>query len=357
MNQLDYYELLGVAATASESDIHKAFRRKAMELHPDRNKEPDAEERFKEVNEAYQVLSDVDKRAYYDRHGTMDAQAQYSTHFDMSGMQDIFSSFFNMHNMGRSGRQAQRGGDVRQSLTLTFDEAAFGLERLVNVYRMAVCDMCTGTGCAPGTTVEKCTVCGGSGQMANTFTQGGFTVNQLVTCQACSGQGQLSSTPCDACNGAGRRRTTDVLSVTIPAGVDNGMQVRLAGQGDVGINGGPPGDLFIQVSVEPHLFFERAGCNLRYALFINLAEAVLGMEVEIPLLNGDTSLLTISPGTQHGSIRIIEGQGVPDIHSIKGEVGNLLVEVVVQMPATLTERQRELFEELRDSFIIGGGLE
>ncbi len=351
MTKTDYYEVLGVTRQDSEEEIRKAFRRKAMEYHPDRNKEPDAEEKFKEINEAYQVLSDSSKRAQYDRFGHAGVDGGgFDRPFDgfdvFGGFGDIFDSFFGDAG-GRRSRAPQRGSDLQQRVNLTFQEAAFGVEREIEVSRVEVCHNCSGAGNEPGTPVNTCGTCAGNGQVRRTQRSLFGQFAQVTTCPTCQGKGSTIESPCAICRGAGMERRNRKTLVNIPAGVQGGMQVRLTGEGNVGANGGPPGNLYIEVSVARHETFEREDYDLLYSLPLNLAEAALGVEKDIPTLEGDTVSLKIPQGTQPGGQFRIRGRGISHINNARK--GDLRVFVDIQVPQKLTSKQRRLLEEFAKS--------
>ena len=348
MAQTDYYEVLGVSRQDSEEEIRRAFRKKAMEYHPDRNKEPDAEEKFKEINEAYQVLSDSTKRAQYDRFGHAGVNGgSYDRPFDgfdvFGGFGDIFDSFFGDAG-GRRSRAPQRGSDLQQRVTLAFEDAAFGIEREIDVSRVEICHQCSGAGNEPGTPVTTCSTCGGNGQVRRTQRSVFGQFAQVTSCPTCQGKGTTMERPCVLCRGVGMERRNRKTVVNIPAGIQDGMQVRLTGEGNVGANGGPPGNLYILVDVQPHKVFQRDQFDLLYTLPINMAEAALGVDKEIPTLEGETTTLKIPQGTQHGAEFRVRGRGISHINN--GRKGDLRVYVDVQVPAKLNGKQRKLLEEL-----------
>ncbi|HEU0022170.1 MAG TPA: molecular chaperone DnaJ [Dehalococcoidia bacterium] len=353
MAKLDYYEVLGVPKSESEENIRRAFRKKAMEYHPDRNKNPDAEEKFKDINEAYQVLSDAKKRAQYDRvgHAGGNSNGGFGRPFEgydvFGGFGDIFDSFFGDAS-GRRASEPQRGGDIQQRATLTFDEAVFGVEKEIEVNRVEPCHHCSGAGNEPGTSVKTCGTCQGNGQVRRTQRSLFGQFAQITTCPTCQGRGSVIEVLCTNCKGAGLERRQRKTAVTIPAGVQGGMQIRLTGEGDVGRNGGPPGNLYVQVAVKEHPVFEREEFDLIYELPLNMVEAALGAEKDIPTLEGDTEVLKIPHGTQPGHEFRIKGKGVPHIHSNRR--GDLRVLVDIQVPERLSNRQRELLRELAASF-------
>lgn len=354
MADQDYYSVLGVARTASDEDIRRAFRRKAMEFHPDRNKNADAEDKFKEINEAYQVLSDTKKRAQYDRFGKAGvgagAQAGGSPFdgFDVfGGFGDIFDSFFG-DATARSTRQPRRGGDLQEQVTLSFEESIFGTSREVDIHRLEVCHQCNGAGNEPGTSVDTCTDCRGQGQVRRSQRSvfGQFT--QVVACPSCRGRGSVISTPCKNCRAAGRERRSRKIEVKIPGGVESGMQVRLSGEGDAGSDGGGSGNLYVAVNVKEHSFFQRDGTDIIYTLPVNVAEAALGADKSIPTIDGYDEELKLPQGTQPGAQFRLRNKGVPHLHSNRR--GDLRVLVDVRVPNSLSSHQRELLEELARSF-------
>jgi molecular chaperone DnaJ len=353
MANTDYYQILGVSRGDSDEDIRKAFRKKAMEYHPDRNKNADAEDKFKEINEAYQVLHDPKKRAQYDRfgHPGVGGNGGFDRPFDgydvFGGFGDIFDSFFGDMS-GRRAREPQRGADIQQQMTLTFEEAVFGAEKEAEVSRIEKCQRCSGAGNEPGTPVSDCSTCRGSGQVRRTQRSLFGQFAQITTCPTCQGRGQTIDNPCTSCHGSGMERRKRKTSVSIPAGVQSGMQVRLTGEGDIGRNGGPPGNLYIQVRVREHEVFDREEFDLIYELPLNMVEATLGVEKEIPTLDGEPETLKIPHGTQPGTEFRIRGKGVPHIHSNRR--GDLRVLVDLQVPKNLTSRQRDLLKELAQSF-------
>ncbi|MCI0848682.1 MAG: molecular chaperone DnaJ [Chloroflexi bacterium] len=352
MANRDYYDILGVGKRVGEEEIRKAFRKKAMEFHPDRNKSRDAEEIFKEINEAYQVLSDSNKRAQYDQFGKAGVGAnggagQPFDGFDVfGGFGDIFDSFFG-NGSGRR-RQAQRGSDLQHRVVLSFEESIFGAEREVNLTRIEDCGTCSGAGNEPGTPLNTCNTCKGNGQVrrAQRSVFGQFT--QVTTCSTCQGRGTIIKTACSNCRGGGKERKTRKIAVTIPAGVESGMQVRLSGEGDAGSDGAGAGNLYVYIDVQEHQFFHRDGSDLRYVLPVNIAEAALGAQKSIPTLDGKDEDLLLPHGTQPGTEFRIKGKGVPHLHGNRR--GDLLVTVDVRVPGSLDDRQQELLQELAQSF-------
>jgi len=349
MADKDFYEALGVARTDNEEEIRKAFRKKAMEFHPDRNKSEGAEDKFKEINEAYQVLSDPKKRAQYDRYGragvgSTGGQDRPFEGFDVfGGFGDIFDSFFGDVS-GRRERQAQRGDDLQQRVVLDFSEAVFGTEREVEVTRQESCQHCSGAGSEPGTEVSSCTTCRGTGQVRRSQRSIFGQFAQVTPCPACRGSGKVIKTPCTSCRATGIERRKRKISVTIPAGVEAGMQVRLTGEGDTGRDGGPAGNLYVHLDVRDHSQFYREGNDLLYALSVNVAEAALGVEKKVPNLDGGTETVKVPQGTQPGTEFRIRGKGVPHLHGNRR--GDLRVMVNLQVPQALDAQQRKLLEQL-----------
>jgi molecular chaperone DnaJ len=360
MAKRDYYQVLGIARNDTEEEVRKAFRKKALEYHPDRNKRPDAEEKFKEINEAYQVLSDSKKRAQYDRYGH--AAASSNGGFDrpfegvdvFGGFGDIFDSFFGDVS-GRRARQAQQGGDLQHRVVLTFEEAVFGAEREVEVTRLERCQRCSGAGNEPGSSVSNCTTCRGSGQVRRSQRSIFGQFSQIGPCSTCQGTGNIIQTPCTSCRAAGTERRRRKIAVTIPAGVEEGMQVRLTGEGDMGRDGGSPGNLYIRVDVRDHQFFSREGHDLVYRLPINLTDAALGVEKQIPTLDGRHLTLNLPQGTQPGAQFRIRGEGIPHLQTTRR--GDLRVVVDMQVPRSLDSDQRTLLEDLARSFASQGEAE
>ena len=353
MAKRDYYEVLGVARNDVEEEIRKAFRKKALQYHPDRNKSPDAEEKFKEINEAYQVLVDSQKRAQYDRYGhaRVGGNGGFDRPFEgfdaFGGFGDIFDSFFGDVS-GRRAREPQRGNDVQQQVVLSFDEAAFGAEREVEVNRLELCHRCSGNGSEPGTTTSTCASCKGSGQVRRVQRSIFGQFAQVSVCSTCQGRGSVIDTPCTNCRGAGMERRKRRVSVKIPAGVESEMQVRITGEGDIGRNGGPPGNLYVQLTVRKHALFVRDGYDLIYKLPVDLIEATLGVEKMVPTLDKEPYAMKIPQGTQPGAEFRIRGKGVPLINSNRR--GDLRVVVDLQVPRSVDARQRALLEELALSF-------
>ena len=356
---VDYYETLGVDRGANEEEIRRAFRRKAMEFHPDRNKTPGAEDKFKEINEAYQVLSDQEKRTRYDRFGHAGVNGGGDRPFDgfdpFGGFGDIFDTFFG--GGGRTANQPRTGEDINQRVNLTFEEAVFGCDKDVEINRVEPCHHCSGAGNEPGTSITTCGTCNGSGQVrrAQRSVFGQFAVT--TPCSSCNGSGRSIESPCTNCRARGYERRRRTRTVTIPAGIDNGMQVRITGEGDAGSNGGPPGNLYVQVRVQDHPLFVRDESDLVYQLSVNMAEAALGLTKPIPTLDGEDVDLDIPPGTQAGSQFRVRGRGVPRIRRDGRPTdrrGDIRVLVDVDIPAKLNKYQRKLVEDLAYSLANNG---
>src|SRR5581483_4445258 len=346
----DYYEVLGVSRTASEQEIKSAYRKMALQYHPDRNpNNPSAEEKFKECTEAYSVLVDAQKRAQYDRfgHAGVSGAAAGGVGFDPTIFQDfsdIFSDLFGFGDFfsGGGGRRRsweQRGADVREDLKLDFEEAVFGATKEVKVRRHEACASCHGSGLASGKSAVTCRTCGGRGQVR--YQQGFFSISR--TCSTCQGTGTVITNPCPTCKGDGRQLRERSIEVKVPAGVEDGTRIRYAGQGEAGVHGGPAGDLYVVLHVSEHPFFERDGRNLLCVLPISFPQAALGAEIEIPTLEGPHTL-KIPQGTQSGTVLRVRGKGVPSLNG-HGK-GDLLVEVRVQVPTRVGKRERELLQEL-----------
>jgi len=351
-NKRDYYEVLGVGKDASGDEVKKAFRKLARQYHPDVNKDPEAETQFKEINEAYEVLSDEQKRAQYDRFGHNVQGGGFGgggQGFEgWTDINDIFNEFFGGFG-GRQGgaqqgrRSPRRGADLKYELKLDFVEAIFGAEKDIEVSRSENCPRCTATGCEPGTSPTRCKTCNGTGEVRRVQQSilGSFV--NVTTCATCGGTGEVIASPCRQCGGKKQIRSVKTLRVTIPQGVDNGMHVRLNGEGEPGVNGGPPGNLYVEVHVTPHPFFRRKEQDIIVELGVNVAQAALGDEIEVPTIDGKEKL-TIPPGTQSGSIFRVKGKGVP--HLRRNSRGDQVVIVTVSIPKVLSADQRKLFFEL-----------
>lgn len=344
----DYYDILGVSRNASQDEIKKAYRRLAMQYHPDRNKDPEAAEHFKEINEAYEVLSDPEKRMAYDRFGHAGVGAQpggFTDFGDFAGFGDIFEEFFSGFGMrgAAAQRRPRRGNDLRYELTIGFEEAILGCEKEIEVTRLEVCPTCRGSGAEPGTAPVRCPQCNGTGEVRRVQQSilGSFV--NITTCPRCRGTGEIVTTPCHQCRGARQAEVSRRIVVRIPPGVDTGTQIRLTGEGEAGQYGGPPGNLYVVLNVLPHRYFKRRGDDLIVEIAVNVAQAALGDEIEVPTLEGSEKI-TIPPGTQPGRIFRLRGRGVPHLHH-DGR-GDLLVVTQVSIPQQLTHEQRRLFQEL-----------
>jgi molecular chaperone DnaJ len=344
----DYYETLGVPKNATPDDLKSAFRKLARQLHPDVNKAPDAEEKFKEINEAYAILSDPEKRQVYDRYGAeglkgMGGMPDFSS-FDFSDIfEDLFGGFGFNTTRTRSRNRPVRGADLSYAVELTFEEGVFGVEKDIEITRDEMCSVCHGTGSEPGTSPVRCGTCGGSGEVRTVRQTFIGSMVQVTTCPTCAGKGEVIKTPCKTCRGRGLERRTTHKIVNIPAGVDNGNQIRLAGEGQPGGNGGPHGNLFLEIHIKSHAFFRRRQNDILLDLNINVAQAVLGAEIEVPTLEGP-SKLKVPAGTQPGKVFTLKGKGVPFLRS-SGR-GNEHVIINVEMPTHLSSDQRKLFEDL-----------
>jgi molecular chaperone DnaJ len=354
MSKRDYYEALGVPKTASADELKSAFRQAARKYHPDVNKEHDAEEKFKEINEAYAVLSDEQKRAAYDRFGHAGVQNNGGMPPDFSvDFADLFSELFGFGGMGGMGRQGrrsqnmpQRGADLQMKVELAFEEAVFGLEKEFEYVHDETCSHCQGRGAEPGTSPTRCATCGGSGEVRQARQTILGSMVQVSACPTCNGAGEVINSPCRTCNGRGLERKTRRKVVSVPAGVDTGTQIRLAGEGQPGANGGPNGSLYLVIEVQPHRYFRRRGDDVHLDLDINIAQATLGTEVEIPTVDGPAQL-KIPAGTQPGKVLRLKAKGVPHLRSAGR--GDQLVVVNITIPKTLTNEQRKLFEQLAQS--------
>jgi molecular chaperone DnaJ len=353
MTDRDYYEVLGVSRSASDDELKSAFRRLARQYHPDVNNSPDAEERFKEINEAYAVLSDADRRAAYDRFGhagVRGAGGAPDFTVDFSDFADIFGDLFGFGGFGRTSRRSRnaprRGSDLSYRLDLTFEEAVFGVEKEIEITRDETCSTCYGSGAEPGTSPVRCSNCNGSGEVRQVRQTILGSMVQVATCPVCNGQGEKIDTPCHTCKGRGLERITRRKVVSVPGGVDNGTQIRLAGEGQPGMNGGPNGNLYVTIQVKNHKFFRRRDNDIVLDLDVNIAQATLGAEVEIPTVDGN-AVLKIPAGTQPGKVLRMRGKGVP--HLRRNGRGDQLVVINVDIPTSLTSEQHELFEQLANS--------
>jgi molecular chaperone DnaJ len=352
MSKRDYYEILGVDKNASEKEVKKAYRRVAMKYHPDRNTDDhDAEDKFKEANEAYEILSDPQKKAAYDQYGHagVDPNSAAGGGFGGGGsfsdiFGDVFGDIFGGAGGGGGGhRGPQRGSDLRYNLEIDLEEAVKGTTVQIKIPTLVACDPCGGTGAKKGSSPVNCTTCGGVGQVR--MQQGFFSVQQ--TCPNCRGKGKTISDPCGSCHGQGRIEETKTLSVKVPPGVDTGDRIRLGGEGEAGPDGGPAGDLYVQMAVREHSLFERDGKHLYCEVPISFIDAALGGELEVPTLDGRVKL-KIPAETQTGKLFRLRGKGVAPVRG--GSTGDLLCRVVVETPVNLTKHQKELMEELQGSF-------
>ena len=366
----DYYEVLGVSKGASDDELKKAYRKLAKQYHPDLNPgDKTAEAKFKEVNEAYEVLSDKEKRAKYDQFGHAGVDPNFGAGgfngggfgFDMGDIDlgDIFGSFFGGGFGGGSSRQRtgpMKGETLRAAVTITFEEAAFGCEKEIVLNRTETCEDCHGTGCAPGTTAEVCPDCHGSGTIRIQRGGGAFTFATTTTCPKCNGKGKIIHQPCKSCGGTGTTRKQRKITVNIPAGIDNGQAVSLRGQGGAGRNGGPAGDLLISVTVRPHAFFKREGTSVYLDHPVTFLQATLGAELEIPTIDGKVKW-NLPAGTQPGTTFRLRGKGIPSVNG-RGR-GDQYVTVNVQVPTSLTHEQKEAlraYGEAMGEVVQEGGL-
>ncbi len=355
MAKRDYYDVLGVSKGASADEIKKAYRTKAKELHPDRNKDdPNAETAFKEAGEAYDILKDAEKKAAYDRFGHAafeggtgagarpgggfggqgDFASAFSDVFD-----DLFGDFMGGGRAGGGRQRAARGADLRYNLRISLDDAYRGMQKTINVPTSVACDVCNGSGAEGGVEPSTCPTCSGMGKVR--AQQGFFTVER--TCPTCSGLGQIIKNPCNACSGQGRIQKDRSLSVNIPAGVETGTRIRLASEGEAGMRGGPPGDLYIFIEVDKHEIFEREETNLFCRVPVSLTKAALGGDIEVPTIDGGRSRVKIPEGSQSGRQMRLRGKGMPALRG--GTTGDMFIELAVETPVNLTGRQKELLRE------------
>ncbi len=353
MTKRDYYEALGVPRNASQSDLKSAFRNMARKYHPDISKEPDAEEKFKEINEAYAVLSDDQKRAAYDRfgHAGVNSTGGMSdfTNVDLGDiLGEIFGGFggFSGRTSRRTRNMPRRGADLQQVVTMGFKEAVFGAEKEIQIVRDEICTRCNGNRAEPGTSPIRCNTCGGSGEVRQTRQSFLGQMVQVTTCPTCSGTGETIATPCHTCHGRGLERKTIRKVVSIPAGVDTGNQIRLTSEGQPGTHGGPRGNLYLAIKVKKHKFFKRRDNDILLDLSINVAQAALGAEVEVPTVDGPESI-RIPSGTQPGKVITLRGKGIPYVRGSGRGHQHVLIDV--NIPTRLTSQQRELFEKLAES--------
>jgi molecular chaperone DnaJ len=346
----DYYELLGLPRDASSEDIKKAFRKLAMQYHPDRNHDAGASEKFKEINEAYEVLSDDEKRAAYDRYGHAGADNVFGRGFegfDMGGFGDIFEAFFGGSGTTSRRQTATRGADLKFNIKVTFEEAALGCEKEIEINRTELCYTCRGTRSKPGVKPVRCPSCNGTGQIRRVQRSlFGQFINTTV-CSDCRGEGTIVKEPCPDCHGSGFQKVKRHISVSVPAGIDNGNGIRLTGEGEAGYRGGSPGNLYVMVSVKTHEHFKREGYDVIYEMPINIAQAALGCEVEVLTLHGNCKV-KVPAGSQSSKVFRLKDKGIPHLHS--GGNGDQIVVLQVRTPESLTKEQKRLFEELSKSF-------
>jgi molecular chaperone DnaJ len=349
MSKRDYYEVLGISNSASKDEIKKAYRKLSKKYHPDINKEPDADEKFKEIKEAYEVLSDDQKRSHYDQFGHTDPNQGFGGGGDFGGFggfEDIFSTFFGGGGGRRRDPNAPRqGADLQYTMTLEFEDAVFGKETEIEIPREETCETCNGSGAKKGTKPETCSHCQGSGQLnVEQNTPFGRIVNRRI-CNYCNGTGKEIKHKCSTCGGAGKVKKRSKISVKIPAGIDDGQQLRMSGQGEPGINGGPAGDLYVVFHIRPHEFFERDGEDVYCEMPITFAQAALGDEIEVPTLHGKIKL-KVPSGTQTGTKFRLRGKGIPNVRGRGQGDQHIIVKVIT--PTKLTEKQKQLLQEFAE---------
>jgi molecular chaperone DnaJ len=353
-NKRDFYEILGVARGATDDEIKKSYRKMAMKHHPDRNPDnKEAEAKFKEAKEAYEMLSDPQKRAAYDQYGHAGVDPNmgggggqgFGGFSDAFG--DIFGDIFGGSARGRSGPQVYRGADLRYSMEISLEEAANGHDTQIRVPSWSNCEPCHGSGAEPGSKVETCTTCNGVGQVR--VAQGFFSMQQ--TCPRCSGSGSYIPKPCKKCHGAGKTKSQKTLEVKIPAGIDDGMRIRSSGNGEPGVNGGPSGDLYVEVHIKPHPVFERDGEDLHCKMPISFVEAILGGEIEVPTLSGKATF-DVPEGTQSGRTFRLRSKGIKSLRT--SLPGDLYIHVQVETPVKLTQSQKDLLKQFDESLKAGG---
>ncbi len=352
VSKRDYYEVLGVGRNATDQEIKAAYRKLALQHHPDRNPEhADAEDRFKEASEAYSVLSDAQKRAAYDRYGHQGLQGAGGAGFNPEGftdLSDVLGDFFGFGDLfggGRRRTRAQKGEDVRYDLEIAFEEAVFGMAAEIQVPRLEACGRCDGSGAEPGSSPVVCPTCRGTGEQI--YRQSFLSVRR--PCGSCGGSGKIIRNPCGECRGHGVRQVSKKLKINIPAGVDDGVSLRLSNEGQTGVNGGPPGDLYVFLKVKPHAFFERHENDLHCTIPLNIAQAALGAEIQVPTL-AEPQKLKIPEGTQSGAQFRFRHRGVANVHG--GDRGDIVVHIEVRIPSRLTREQRKLMEQLRESLPV-----
>ncbi len=347
----DYYEILGVKKDASTENIKKAFRKLAFQCHPDHNHDDGAEDRFKEINEAYEVLANAEKRSTYDRFGHAGVDGFSGRDFEgfgFGGMGSIFEDFYEFFSGAASSarKSPKRGGDIRSHVTITLEEAAFGCQRKIDISRIENCATCHGTCARPGSQPTRCPDCNGNGRVQRVQQSlfGRFT--NVVICPRCDGEGKTINEPCPQCRGTGKEKHKRSITIEIPAGVDDGNEMRLSGQGNVGERGGPAGNIYITITVLPHRLFKRDGANILYELPVNFAQAALGADLAVPTLHGEVKL-KVPAGSQTGQVFQLKGKGIPYLN--RNRYGNQLVRLLVVTPERLTKQQRQLFQELANS--------
>ncbi|MGM9925480.1 MAG: molecular chaperone DnaJ [Bacillus sp. (in: firmicutes)] len=353
MSKRDYYEVLGVSKSASKDEIKKAYRKLSKQYHPDINKEADAADKFKEIKEAYEVLSDEQKRAHYDQFGHTDPNqgfggGGFSGDFGggFGGFEDIFSTFFGGGGSRRDPNAPRKGADLQYTMTISFEDAVFGKETTIEIPREENCDTCKGTGAKPGTKVETCSHCNGSGQVnIEQNTPFGRIVNR-TTCRHCHGTGKNIPHKCTTCSGTGKVNKRKKINVKIPAGIDDGQQLRVSGQGEPGVNGGPAGDLFVVFHVRSHEFFERDGDDVYCEMPITFVQAALGDEIEVPTLHGKV-MLKIPAGTQSGKTFRIRGKGIPNVRGYGQGDQHVIVKIIT--PKKLNDKQKQLLKEFAEA--------
>ena len=357
MNKRDYYEVLGITKKASKTEIKSTYRKLALKYHPDRNKESDSEEKFKEISEAYAVLSDDKKRSQYDQFGRAGIDSRYTSEdlfrevnfdeifrnsgFGFGGLGGIFEQFFG--GGGRSRSSQNRGSDLQQEITITLEEVAKGLNKTVRVHRNEKCSVCNGSGAKPDSNVKSCPDCRGAGEVQYVQSAGFARIMRVETCRKCRGRGEVVEIPCTQCRGLGLSSKMSTIKVDIPPGIDSGSSLRLTGEGEAGPHGGSPGDLYVVIRVKPHSTFERHGDDIVFEKKISFAEAALGTDIEIPSLEEKLNL-KIPSGIQSGTVMRLRNKGIP--HLRRYGQGDELVHVLVETPVKLNKKQREMFEEL-----------
>lgn len=352
-NKRDYYDVLGISRNASDEDVKKAFRKLALKYHPDRNKKTDAAGKFKEINEAYQVISDPDKRARYDQYGHSAVSGNGSKGFEgfegFGGFGDIFDAFFSSGRTHSRAHTTTRGDDLKHSLTIAFEEAIFGTEKEFEVTRIEICEHCDGNRSEPGSSLKTCSNCNGAGEIRRAQ-QGIFgQFVQVATCGTCQGEGKIIIQRCSKCKATGKERRVRKIAVPIPGGIENGTQIRLSGLGNHGSNRSSPGDLYVLVKVGEHSIFRRSDHDILYTKSINVAQATLGDTVSIPTIEGNENLV-VPPGTQSGQIFRFKGKGVAHLRNSRR--GDQIITIAVHTPKSITDEQRRLFEQLSCSLDI-----